>query len=63
MRHSSTCRCANTPSCGLRWPDMPNKLLRCAAAVAALLALAAVYASYLQPALLLTLANQVWGCF
>ena len=42
---------------------MPNKLLRCAAAVAALLTLAAVYASYLQPALLLTLANQVWGCF
>ena len=42
---------------------MPNKLLRCIAAVAALLALAAVYASYLQPALLLTLANQLWGCF
>jgi hypothetical protein len=30
---------------------------------AAALALAAVFASYLRPDLVMTLANQVWACF
>lgn len=33
------------------------------AAVAALLVLLAVFALYLQPGFMLTLADQIWACF
>lgn len=36
---------------------------RALARLAAAIVLAAVFASYLQPDLVMTLANQLWSCF
>jgi hypothetical protein len=41
----------------------PPPWRRAALAAAAAAALAAVFAAYLQPRLMLDLANQLWSCF
>lgn len=42
---------------------MPARTARIAAWAAALLVLAAVFFAYLQPTLVVDLANRVWSCF
>ncbi|MFN4004005.1 MAG: hypothetical protein ACK4MJ_09705 [Hylemonella sp.] len=43
--------------------QQPRRGLRVAAWATAVAALLAVFALYLRPDFLLTLANQLWGCF
>jgi hypothetical protein len=48
----------------ISWPPPPRaKGWTTAAWAAALVALAAVFASYLNPHLALDIANRVWACF